>query len=93
MDREPAAQRIKAVRKAGKARLGKRQCVNHTGGVQTWAAEQRELSVEKAEIERRVMRDQLILGQKLYELVDDIGKARLAPQILKREAVNPGIEN
>ena len=51
-------------------------------------AEQGELVIEKADVERRVMDDQLSVFDKLEELVGDLAKTRLILEVFIGDAVN-----
>ncbi len=47
-----------------------------------------ELRIEEPEIERRIVRDQLVVAEEFQQLVDDLGEARPAGEVCQREAVN-----
>ena len=66
----------------GKPRLRQRQRVDHARGRQDGQAEAAEFGIEEAEVEWRVVRDQLGLAEERQHVVDDVGEARLAGQML-----------
>ena len=50
--------------------------------------EPRELRVEERDVERRVVDDQLRVGDELAQLLEDLGKARLPAQEFARESMH-----
>ena len=80
-DRSMAKRRHSASRlfgMPGKPRLGQRQRVDHARQGQRRQAEARQLRIQEAEVERRVVRDQLAVAEELQQVVGELGEPRLA---------------
>ena len=78
VDGEPPAQRVQAVRHPGKPGFRQRQRVDHPVPTQRRQAGAAELHVQEAEVERRVVRDQLAVAEELRQRLGDLGEQRLA---------------
>ena len=85
---KPATQRIQIIRHAGKARFRHRQAVNHAAAIQGRALTPKQLSIQKAEIEGRVMRNDFGITQEFQQLTRNRREFRLAGDITIGEAVN-----
>ena len=89
IDREPPAQCIEAVRHAREPCLGQGERVDHARCGQRGPADAAELRIEEREIERRIVRDQIVVAEEFQQFVDNLAETRLAGEVCQGEAVNP----
>ena len=85
---KPAAQRIQIIRHARVARFRHGQAVNHAAAIQRRALAAEQLSIQKAEIKRRVMRNNLGIPQEGQQPISNFSEFRLACDIAIGEAMN-----
>ncbi len=96
VDRIALAQRVEAVALARVHLARERQRVEHAADVacrqrlleHALLGQQRELRIHEGDVERRVVDDQLGVGDELAQLGEDVGEARLAAEEFGRETVH-----
>jgi hypothetical protein len=90
IDRKPPAQSVQAIRQSRKLRLRHFQRIHHPADVERRQSEHFKFSVEEREVERRVVRDQHLVGAKEpQQLPRDLPEQRFAGQMSVRKTVDP----
>ncbi len=88
IDGKPGAKRIKTVLGAGEFGPRHGECISRTFGKDRWSSTAFQLGIKEVEVERCVVRDQLIIADKFQKLINDLGKPGLAGEELSREAMD-----
>ena len=89
VDAEARAERVEIVLGAGMALLRDRQSVDHPRHADMRSPAARELAIEEAEVEGRVMRHQRRVGDELDQLVNQLREQRLGAQEVAAQSMNP----
>ena len=82
------AQIVEPVRAAGVLAPRQQQRVDHALAAHCGAADALQFGIEEAEIEHRVVRDELRVAEEGDEVIDLFGKQRLVPEELDGQSVN-----